>query len=234
MRFTSQKAVATAGALVLAAVVGWILSDRAPGIGWALLLLAAGLAIGLLIGWIIGRVREAAEDVGVQAPRIPTRVTSPRLAEEVGARLAGTPSDGSPADNGAAPPDKVVWVEGPDEVLVHLDETNVRVVDRTVYVSVPLETDQTGKTPLVVALAMGAPDDPAGLVCMTDDLPYGEPRLAARWGRTLQTAVWAGMLELASEHADERGVAPRGLVVSDGALHLATGEPLRVEPRARA
>jgi hypothetical protein len=116
---------------------------------------------------------------------------------------------------------------------VHLDSTRVRILDRTLLVSVDLETDQTGRTPLVVALALGDAADPAGLIAVADALPRGNGLLAARWGQTLQSAVWASMLGLAFDHALERNQAPRGISVRAGQLQLHAGQPLQV-PGAHA
>lgn len=157
-------------------------------------------------------------------PRVPDEFDEPQLAAALGMRLAGTSADGSLQQGETAT--SVVWVDGGDEVLVHLDSTQVRLLDRTLLVSVDLESDQTGRTPLVVAFALGDPNDPAGLVAVTDDLPRGHPLLAARWGHALQDAVWASLLGLAQDHADERAAAPRGLGLSPGRLRFKAGPPL--------
>jgi hypothetical protein len=134
---------------------------------------------------------------------IPDHFSEPELASHLSLRLAGTPADGSLLPAGTAPPLQVVWVDRGDEVLVHLDSTQVRVRDTTLLISVDLETDQTGRTPLVVVLAMGDTADPAGLVVTTDEYPRGNGALAARWGKSLQAAVWASLLGLARDHFEE-------------------------------
>jgi hypothetical protein len=120
----------------------------------------------------------------------------------------------------------VVWVDGGDEVLVHLDAAQVRILDRALLVSVDLETDQTGRTPLTVVLALGNATDPSGLVATTDEFPRGHGLLAARWGSALQAAVWSSLLGLAHDHATERGKAPRGLSAAPGLLTLHADDPL--------
>jgi len=77
-------------------------------------------------------------------------------------------------------PGKVIWMDGGDEVVVHLDSTQVHLLDRALLVSVDMETDQTGRTPRVVALALGNAGDPAGRVATTGELPRGNGLLAAR------------------------------------------------------
>jgi hypothetical protein len=114
----------------------------------------------------------------------------------------------------------VVWVDGGDEVLVHLSAAQVRILDKMLLVSVDLETDQTGRTPLTVALALGTATDPAGLVAVTDEFPQGNGQLAARWGAALQAAVWSSLLGLSQDHAAERNKAPRGISAAPGQLTL--------------
>jgi hypothetical protein len=211
------------------------------------------LLFGTLLGWILRaafdrwRSRELEEAAAAEEeeeeheeehkedeqPRVPSTFDEPHLAAELGIRLRGTPADGSAlAPPGTPPPASVIWVDGGDEVVVHLNSTRVRILDRTLLVSVDLETDQTGRTPLIIALALGDAADPAGLIAVTDAHPRGNGLLAARWGRPLQNAVWASMLGLASDHAAERNQAPRGMSVTAGQLQLHAGQPLQV-PVAR-
>jgi hypothetical protein len=120
----------------------------------------------------------------------------------------------------------VIWVDRGDEVLVHLDSISIRISVGVLLVSVDLETDQTGRTPLVVTLALGVPGDPAGLVAVTDELPRGNGLLAARWGQTLQQAVWASLLQVAGDHAAERGLHPLGITASESFITLLAGPAL--------
>jgi hypothetical protein len=159
-------------------------------------------------------------------PKIPDQLNEPALTSNLTVRLAGTPADGSPTP--AQAPQKVIWVDQGDEVLVHLDSMRARILDGTVLVSVDLETDQTGRTPLVVAFAVGRANDPAGLVAVTDEFPRGNGVLASRWGRALQAAAWASLLAIAADHASERASAPRGIAASGGVLSLEAGPALKV------
>ncbi len=140
-------------------------------------------------------------------------------------RLAGAPADGSNANSAAPAPAKVIWVDGGDEVLAHLDSVQAQIVGQTVLISIDLETDQTGRTTLVTPFALGT-DDTAGLVAATDEFPRGNGLLAARWGATVQAAAWSALLALASDHAAERGKAPRALTITNGRLQLIDGEAL--------
>jgi hypothetical protein len=162
--------------------------------------------------------------------RVPDHFNEPSLARELSLRLAGTSADGSAGtvlDNTTS----VVWVESGDEVLIHLDSLQNRILDGALLVSVDLETDQTGRSPLIVSFVLSNdPNDPAGLVATTDEYPRGHGQLAARWGRPLQAALWASLLSIAQDHAAERSAAPQAIVVRPGALHLQAGEPLSIIP----
>ena len=114
----------------------------------------------------------------------------------------------------------VVWSDLGDEALVHIDSVVLRFVTRFAVVSVDLETEQTGRAPLIVTLALGSTQDGAGLVAATDALPRGNAMLASRWGRVLQETVWSALLDLARQHAGERGKVPLAMHVLDGHLRF--------------
>jgi hypothetical protein len=162
--------------------------------------------------------------------QVPSRVDAKTLAAELALRLPGRPSDGSRAAVSLASgrQSQVVWVDAGDEVLVHLDSVAVQMTARGVLVSVDLETDQTGRTPLIVSLALSNGKDAAGLVAVTDELPRGNGLLAARWGAHLQAAVWAGILGLAQDFAAQHAGVPRALTIANGVLNLQAGPPLQV------
>jgi hypothetical protein len=149
--------------------------------------------------------------------RVPEQALGPAIAQ----RVRGKPADGTTLPisvPSGGPPMKVIWVDGGDEVLVHLDSIRARVLDRTLLISIDLETDQTGRTPLVCVFATGAPGDPAGLVTVTDELPRGNGLLAARWGTIVQAALWAGLLAMATDTARTHNLAPASIVATIGVL----------------
>ena len=131
------------------------------------------------------------------------RVGEAALAQELRVRLAGAPADGSAVTTTSAA--QVIWVDAGDEVLVDLDSIQVRILNRMIVVSVDLETDQTGRAPLIVPFALGGLRDQAGLIATTHELARGNRLLASRWGGILQSALWAALTGLAKDHADERG-----------------------------
>src|ERR1700680_1416751 len=157
--------------------------------------------------------------------KIPDQLDAPAPATALQATLAGTPADGSAPP--AQAPAKVVWVDHGDEVLAHLDSLETRVVSGKLLVSLDLETDQTGRTPLVVAFALGGANDPAGLVAVTEPFPRGNALLASRWGEAVQAAIWSGLLALAQDHAKERDSAPRGIAAVESSLQFHAGPELK-------
>jgi hypothetical protein len=159
-------------------------------------------------------------------PAIPDTVDETTLGVLLGVRLAGTPADGSAATGSAAT--AVVWVDQGDAVLAHLDSVAVRFVSQTVVLSMDLESDQTGRTPMVVAFALGADASTgAALVAATEEYPRGNALLAARWGAVVREAAWSAFLQLAADHAGERSLAPAGLTLAGGQLHLTAAAPLK-------
>jgi hypothetical protein len=144
--------------------------------------------------------------------------------------MAGSPADGSiPA---AAASGAVIWVDAGSEVVAHLDSIQTRLLKGTLLVSIDLETDQTGRSPLIVALTLSAdPNDPAGLVATTDEYPRGHGQLAARWGRPLQAAVWASLLSIAQDHAVQQSGVPHAITITEGRLTLRAGPPLSFIPQ---
>lgn len=163
-----------------------------------------------------------------QAPtpgQISNQFDAATLAKALAVRLVGNPADGSRATmpREAGP---VIWVDQGDEVLVHLEAMQIEMQDGLLLVSVDLETDQTGRTPLIVSIALGKSNDGAGLLAVTDEYPRGNGILAARWGSILQEGVWASLLGLAKDHAMQTGQAPRTIEVVGGQLTFQPGNPL--------
>jgi hypothetical protein len=154
-------------------------------------------------------------------------VNEAQLATELASRLPGTSADASQLVN--VSPTTIIWVERGDEVVVHLDSVQVRLLAGSLLVSVDLETDQTGRATLVCAFALGGAGDPAGLTAVTDDLPKGLGTLTARWGKILQAAIWASLLGYAQDAAAQQGGAPIGLAVSQGSLTVVAGTPLSAQ-----
>ena len=202
----------------------------AGSIGLALLLIVIVILLLVLLGVVLSRLAApppVPSPPPVPPPTIPDTLSPASLGAALQTRLAGTPADGT-APATSHEPTSVVWVDAGDELLVHLDSLQVRLVDRMAVVALDVETDQTGRTTMVLPLALGDPADPAGLVAVAEALPRGHADIGARWGAVLREAMWAAFLSLANDHASERDAAPRGMAVDGGTLRLAAGAPLRV------
>jgi hypothetical protein len=206
------------------------------------------LSLGIVLGWLLARLLRRANTPQTPVPPTPPAEPPPstkpphRIPDDFGehdlpvalsTRLTGSPANGVSSGASDAPPRAVVWVDGGNEVLVHLDSTLVRILDGLLLVSVDLETDQTGRTPLVCAFALGNGGDMAGLIATTDEFPRGNGLLASSWGKTLQNAVWSSLLALAADHATERSGAPRAISVTAGKLTLQAGAALQLTARVR-
>jgi hypothetical protein len=143
---------------------------------------------------------------------VPVELGERAVREELARRLAG-------------PNEKlggVVWVKDGDEVVVWLDSLRVELVPAQIRVRVDLETDQTGRDEQEVVIALAPRSGPPSLLAVAGDSSTGGEALAARWGRTLQDAVWGALLELADERA---GDLAAGIAADDGTLvvHAAGG-----------
>ena len=203
------------------------------GLIFLLVLLLLVLVLGILIGLMLARARHRHHPEPEPPPggyKIPDQLDESDLSTALNLRLVGLPANGVPTplggSTGTPAPAKVVWVDHGNEVLVHLDSTSVRILDRMVLVSVDLETDQTGRTPLVCSFAVSGAGELGGLVATTDELPRGSGTLASCWGKQLQTAVWSSLMGLANDHASERALAPRGISAAVGKLRLSAGASL--------
>lgn len=211
-----------------------------------LLFLVLGICIGILLAWWWRRRNPQPSPAPCQptqppcpppAYQIPDQLGEGELTTQISIRLMGTTANGVPlpaASVGSPTPAKVIWVDHGNEVLVHLDSTAVRILDRTVLVSVDLETDQTGRTPLVCSFAVSGAGELGGLVATTDELPRGLGLLASAWGQQLQSAVWSSLMGLVKDHASERSLTPRALSAAAGTLSLNAGAALTNTPGGAA
>ena len=210
-----------------------------------ILLIISGLVVLLFLAWLLLRREHPVihpPPVPLPPPppsgtyKIPDNFGEADLPGALTIRLMGTPANGVPsaAPSSATPaaPSSVIWVNGSNEVLVHLDSTQVRILDGMLLISVDLETDQTGRTPLICSFAVSSAADPAALVATTDEYPRGDGLLAACWGYQLQQAVWSSLLSLANDHAGERNLSPRGLVATAGKLSLSAGTAISLKGTA--
>jgi hypothetical protein len=119
----------------------------------------------------------------------------------------------------AAPHDErsgIVWVKDGDEVIVWLDSLSVQLEPGAIRVRIDLETEQTGRLPQDVVIAVAEPSAPPSLLAVTDETSRGDERLAARWGQTLQDAAWCALLELSDDAAGIAATAGKLVVHERG------------------
>lgn len=145
---------------------------------------------------------------------MPAELAEPAVQQALARGLAGSDDER----------DAIIWVRDGDEVVLWLDSLRVRIEPGVVRIRVDLETDQTGRASQDIAIAVAAPSQPPSLLAVSDEVPSGDDRLAARWGQTLQDALWGELLALADALAGDHAT---GLAADDGALvvHLPSDEP---------
>jgi hypothetical protein len=129
-------------------------------------------------------------------------------------------------------PGSVVWTDGEAEVVAHLDETRVEVLDGLVLVGITLESEQTGRAEITVPFAVGTEDDLAGMVAVTERVPRGLAALVERWGDAVIAAAWEALVEVADEVSRQTGLDTEGNPLAAGALVARRGV-LAVVPQAR-
>jgi hypothetical protein len=201
------------------------------GNGVFLMIVLLLIALAFVLGWWLALwFRKSVPPPPPPGYSIPDNFNEQNLPAALQVRLLGTPANGVPAVTASTPPSQVIWVDGVNEVLVHLDSTQVRILNGTLLVSVDLETDQIARTPLVCAFALGSTGDQAGLLATAAQFPQGNGNLAATWGPQFQQAVWSSILSLSNDHASERNLAPRGIFAAAGQLSLSAGAPIAVQP----
>jgi hypothetical protein len=101
----------------------------------------------------------------------------------------------------------VVWSEAGDEVLVHLDSLKAQAVQGTLVMGVDLEADETPRERVIVRVALGK-DRHGRLVGITDECPDGKGLLAARWGRSVQDALWSAVVGIVTSEPASPGARP--------------------------
>jgi hypothetical protein len=116
---------------------------------------------------------------------------------------------------GAGEHQAVVWATQGSEVVLHLDSVGVRLTRGGLLVQLDCETDETGRVPQLISLALPLPGEPPNFVAATELAPGGDVQLANRWGPALQDAVWAAVIRVA--RTDAGGVAAdRGTLIVHG------------------
>jgi len=99
----------------------------------------------------------------------------------------------------------VVWTQGDDELAVLVDQVGVTTAPGALAMDVPVRCDQVGQVSVRVRFALGSDALPAGLVCTTDERPFGPPAVVDVWGEALTAFAWQIVLATAAKLADATG-----------------------------
>jgi hypothetical protein len=186
------------------------------------LILAAFVAGVLVTFWQVHRHRPGEVPAAVRTGALGTWIAPSLTGASLSLQPGETVSVDGPSNAMSKPPSRVVWVDGEDEALVHLDSITARTVGTTLLMSIDLETDETGRAPVIVRFAMGGPDDPGGLHVVTDEVPHGPAALVSRWGAAVQAALWGGVVTLAAKHAAQKGAELVAVGVERGSVVFRT------------
>jgi hypothetical protein len=128
-----------------------------------------------------------------------------------------------------------VWQDLDSELAVVAGGIRVALREGLLLVGIPVRCDQTASdgTELVVPVALGTPDEPAGLVG-TVETPArgGNPLVVARWGETAVAATWLAFLDVCRAVAERAGEDDDCQPMLPGAVWAMPGV-LGVVPQAR-
>jgi hypothetical protein len=147
-----------------------------------------------------GLVPTAPLPPGQVGPEIPLeQEAGTAMVRLVARQISGLP----PAQPGEQ--EIVVWTHGNDELAVLADQVSVTTAPGALAVDVPVLCDQAGQVTVRVRFALGSDDRPAGLVCTTDERPFGPAAVVDVWGEALTAFAWQIVLTTAAKLADATG-----------------------------
>ena len=159
----------------------------------------------------------------------PVRVTAEELASSVRRELA--------ADEDSS--QTVVWTDGDAEVVLYPERLRAALRPGLVLLEARLAADQTGAqpAPLTVPFSVGKGIPDAALFAVTEEVPRGDPLLAARWGTLVQDALWLAILRTGESRrppaATRTPPTLLGLYAESDALTYLFGPPVTADDVAR-
>lgn len=118
---------------------------------------------------------------------------------------------------------QVIWEQAGSELLVHLKETRIAVLDGMVLLGLTVETVETKRVEVTVPFAVGRPDHLAGMVVTTEAQPRGPSVIVDGWGEALTAAGWQALLDVISTIAARTGVDENGTPLLPGAIVASRG-----------
>lgn len=179
---------------------------------------------------------------GVAAPALPVEADRATELVSLAARQAavagGTAIFGQGRDRVGDLPRAVVWIAGPHELLVLLDELSVRTGEGAVSILVDVACDElrastrSPRARIQIDFAVGTEERPTGLLAAATP-PQGPALVVDRWGDALVAFAWQALLDsaaalTASAGSDTDGAgllptswtaSPRGIAISPRARH---------------
>lgn len=124
----------------------------------------------------------------------------------------------------------VAWRTLGSEALLYPDKLRLALAPGLLLVEISLATDQTGEVALVLPFAVGRSRDQASLQAVTESVPRGDSRLAARWGETAQELVWDAILvtgrEAVAKATPDSSLDLGGLFTDGKSLLLIPAKPI--------
>jgi hypothetical protein len=132
------------------------------------------------------------------------RVLTPDLVQRL-LLPALTVAAGAAAGDNSLTARPLLWDNGVDQLLVHLNKASVVLADGVVDLHFAVECDQTGVAEVVATYVTASPDKPHGFVFATEDKPRGPAVVVQVWGEALVALGWRALVELARMVAGTRG-----------------------------
>lgn len=161
--------------------------------------------------------------VAAHTLRVPVAAANRVLAATV--RLVADLPAGSPGD--------VVWSRGEAELLVHTSGVSLACAAGLVSLSIPVACEELpqGGT-VVVPIAVGSEERPAGLVMSAFARPLGPQIVTSVWSEALTAFAWEALLHLAQQLCGAAGHDQAGRVLVPASVGAAR-DVLVLQPMAR-
>lgn len=127
---------------------------------------------------------------------------------------------------GQGEPGPVIWTNHDAELIVDVDKIRLAIKPGVLLFEVTVAVDQTGTVPLIVPFRIGKTVNESSLMVITEELPRGNPLLAAQWGGIVQEALWNAVLDSAGSIKSRREKGESGIAALDIAGLYSEGDVL--------
>jgi hypothetical protein len=110
---------------------------------------------------------------------------------------------------------KIVWTDGGDELLIHLDSLKCAFADGWLVCELELEAGGPGRQKLQCVYFLGRTGDTDGTRAAATLKPIGaaSEAIADRWGRNLQRVIWDAVLDAIEGAAAHAGAQAKVAMV---------------------